>query len=194
MDGKEKSVPRESLLKYKTSEYFGPYYEGDTSGKEIKQISQDNVVVTLFQTGNWKPFGITDTASGHLLVCLRKDDQSKVVRYSGTYSVLQEIQYNSQCQPLYEAAGYITENVNGDIIVSDCKKDAIVVVDRFGIFKYVYSGTNNDLDVGPVVNDSKGLVFVVDCKGDKIYIFDGDGKFLQYIDSQGIKKNLAPCV
>ena len=166
----------------------------DTSSKEIQQISQDNDVVTLFQTGNWKPYGITDTASGHLLVCLRKDDQSKVVRYSDTYSVLQEIQYNSQCQPLYEAAWYITENVNGDIIVSDCKKDVIVVVDQLGIFRYVYSGTNNDLDVGPVVNDSKGLVFVADCKGNKIHILDGDGKFLQYIDSQGIKNPCALCI
>ena len=162
----------------------------DTTNKAIQQISQDNAVVTLFKTGNWKPYGITDTTFGQLLVCLRKDDQSKVVRYSGIYSVLQEIQYNSQCQPLYEAAWYITENINGDIIVSDYKKDAIVAVDRLGIFRYIYSGTNNDLDVGSVANDSKGLVFVADCKGDKIHILDGDGNFLQYIDFQRIKKSL----
>lgn len=52
----------------------------DTANKTIRKISQDNVVVTLFKTGNWKPYGVKDTAPGHLILCLRKDDQSKVVR------------------------------------------------------------------------------------------------------------------
>ena len=66
----------------------------DTANKTIHKISQDNDVVTLFKTGNWKPYGVKDTASGHLLLSLRNDDQSKVVRYSGTGSVLQVFQFD----------------------------------------------------------------------------------------------------
>ena len=64
------------------------------------KISDDDTVVTMFTTGDWEPCGVTGSATGDLLVCLRKDDQSKLVRYSSTGTVLQEIQYDSQGQPL----------------------------------------------------------------------------------------------
>ena len=95
---------------------------------------------------------------------------------------------------LYAAAWYITENVNRDIILIKFLKNAIVAVVRFEIFRYIYSRTNIDLDVGSVANDSKGPLFVADCKGDKIHILDGDEKFLQYIDFQGIKTPCAMCI
>nr|XP_022325534.1 uncharacterized protein LOC111125743 [Crassostrea virginica] len=52
----------------------------DRSDNAVKKISDDDTVVTMFTTGDWIPHGITSSASGDLLVCLRKDDQSKVVR------------------------------------------------------------------------------------------------------------------
>ena len=73
----------------------------DQLNKVIKRIcNETNDTAMMFTTRDWKPYGIT--ISGDLLVCLRKDDQSKVVRYSNTGTVLQEIQYDSQCQPLYQ--------------------------------------------------------------------------------------------
>ena len=78
--------------------------------------------MTILTLGDWLPYGITCNVSGDLLVCLRKDNQSKVVRYSSTGTVLQEIQYDIKCQPLYQWAWYIAENVNGDVVVSDFKK------------------------------------------------------------------------
>nr|XP_022323137.1 uncharacterized protein LOC111124511 [Crassostrea virginica] len=112
----------------------------DRNKNTVKKISDNDIVVTMFTTGDWKPKGITGSVSGDLLVCLIKDDQSKVVRYSNTGTVLQEIQYDSQCQPLYQYAWYITENVNGDIIVTDNKTKKVGAVDRLGIFRYSYSG------------------------------------------------------
>nr|XP_022323129.1 protein wech-like [Crassostrea virginica] len=156
-----------------------------TDTKAVKKISDDDTVVTMFATGDWEPYGITGSASVDLLVCLRKGDQSKVVRYSSTGTVLQEIQYDSQCQPLYQYAWYITENVNGDIIVTGFKKRIVIVVDRLGIFRYTYSGRNNDLNASSVATDSVGHVYVTDCKGDKIHMLDRDGRFLRYIIPEG---------
>lgn len=65
--------------------------------KAVRMMYNTAAVMTMFTTGDWEPYGVTSTASRNLLVCLRKDDQSKVVRYSSTGTVLQEIQYNSQC-------------------------------------------------------------------------------------------------
>nr|XP_022321032.1 protein wech-like [Crassostrea virginica] len=163
--------------------------------KAVKKISDDDTLVTMFTTGDWKPYGITGSASRDLLVCLLKDDQSKVVRYSSTGTVLQEIQYDSQCQPLYEEAWYIAENVNGDIIVTDFKKDVVIAVDRLGIFRYTYSGKDNVLDVCSVATDSVGHVYVTDYKGDKIHMLDRDGRFLRYIIPEGgIKRPRAVCM
>ncbi|XP_078323002.1 uncharacterized protein LOC144622256 [Crassostrea virginica] len=96
---------------------------------------KNNALLYDMATKDWNPFGITDTSSGDLLLCLRKDDQSKVVRYSSTGTVLQEIQDDSQGQPLYQLAWYITENVNGDVIVTDLKRNVVIAVDRLGVFR-----------------------------------------------------------
>uniref|UniRef100_K1Q7R0 Tripartite motif-containing protein 2 n=1 Tax=Magallana gigas TaxID=29159 RepID=K1Q7R0_MAGGI len=157
-------------------------------------ISDTDVVDTMFTTGDWDPYGITSVAPGELLICLIKDDQSKVVRYNSTGTVLQEIQYDSQCQPLYEDANYITENVNGDIIVTDYKKNAAITVNRLGIFRYSYSGQDSNFVISSVATDSVGHVIVIDFGGDKIHMLDRDGRFLRYIiPDEGIKNPRGVC-
>lgn len=39
-------------------------------------LSDTNTVVTMFTTGDWQPSVVTSTASGELLVRLRKDNQN----------------------------------------------------------------------------------------------------------------------
>nr|XP_011440098.1 uncharacterized protein LOC105337168 [Crassostrea gigas] len=166
-----------------------------TTNKGVGMISDTDTVVTMFNTGDWQPFGVTSAASGDLLVCLRKDDQSKVVRYSSTGTVLQEIQYDSQCQPLYKDATYVTENVNGDIIVTDWKKNAVIAVNRSGIFRYSYSGKDNNFKALSVATDSNGHVIITDRPGNKIHMLDKDGRFLRYIIPEGgIKDPRAVCI
>nr|XP_019926568.2 uncharacterized protein LOC105337167 isoform X2 [Crassostrea gigas]XP_034327027.1 uncharacterized protein LOC105337167 isoform X2 [Crassostrea gigas] len=167
----------------------------DQPNTAVRMISDTDTVVTMFTTGDWKPYGVTSTASGDLLVCLRKDDQSKVVRYSSTGTVLQEIQYDSQCQPLYKQVLYITENVNGDIIVTDLKKNVVIAVDRLGIFRYSYSGKDSKFFACSVATDSVGHVIVTDFQGNKIHILDRDGRFLRYIIPEGgIKDPRGVCI
>nr|XP_022301797.1 uncharacterized protein LOC111109841 [Crassostrea virginica] len=157
----------------------------DQSKKAVKKISDNDTVVTMFTTGDWLPYGITGSASGDLFACLLKDDQSKVVKYSSTGTVLQEMQYDLQGQPLYQFALYITENVNGDIIVTDFKKRIVIAVDRLGIFRYKYLGKKNDFYAMSVVTDSVGHVYATDFEKDKIHMLDRDGRFLRYIIPEG---------
>ena len=162
---------------------------------ELKTISDDNTIVTMFTTGKWEPQGITCAAPGDLLVCLMRDDQSKVVRYSRTGSALQEIQYDSKRQPLYQAAWYIAENVNGDIIVTDYWKEEVITVDKLGIFRYSYSETESPFKPAGVATDSVGHIFVADLEGNKIQLLDSDGRFLSYIIPYGgIKDPIAICL
>nr|XP_034304614.1 uncharacterized protein LOC105321083 [Crassostrea gigas] len=157
----------------------------DTHDYAVKRVDDDDTVVTMFKTGDWNPYGITSTASGDLLVCLHKQNQHKVVRYSSTGTVLQEIQYDSHCQPLYAKPFHITENVNGDIIVSDLRKKLAIAVDRLGILRYSYAGRDCNFFPGSVDNDLSGHVIVADFIGDKIHILNSDGRFLRYIVPKG---------
>ncbi|XP_056006460.1 uncharacterized protein LOC130050417 [Ostrea edulis] len=162
--------------------------------KTVRRVAADKTIQTMFTTGEWTPRGIKSTASDDLLVCLRKDDQSKVVRYSGSGTVLQEIQYDSQGQPLYRRPAYITENVNGDIIVTDWKKPAVIAVDRLGIFRFSFSGRDKPSAVSSVTTDPAGHVIITDfC--DKIHMLDRDGRFLRYIiPDQGINRPRGVCI
>ncbi|XP_078323001.1 uncharacterized protein LOC144622255 [Crassostrea virginica] len=164
----------------------------DQLNKAIKRISNETKdTATMFTTGDWTPYSITRSASGDLLVCLRKDDQSKVVRYSCTGTVLQEIQYYSQ-QPLYQAPWYITENVNGDIIVTGNKEKKIIAVDRHGQLRYSYFGGKS---ASSVDTNSFGHVFITDFTGDKIHVLGMDGKFMRYIIPEGgIQRPRAICI
>ncbi|XP_052697508.1 uncharacterized protein LOC128175721 [Crassostrea angulata] len=168
----------------------------DQKDNAVKMITDTDTVVTVFTTGDWKPYGVSSAASGDLLVCLRKDDQSKVVRYSSTGTVLQEIQYDSQGQPLYKKTTYVTENVNGDIIVTDWKKNAVIAVDRLGISRYSYAGKDNTNFLAcSVATDFVGHVIVTGRNGKKISMLDRDGRFLRYIIPEGgIKDPRGVCI
>ena len=168
----------------------------DTMNKAVRKISDGDLVVTMLLTEDWQPYGITETASDDLLICLWRDNQSKVVRYNSDGAVIQEIQYNSKCQALYNFAWYVTENVNGDIVVTDYKKKTVITVNSLGIFRYSYSGKKGELDASSVATDSVGHVLVTDFKGDKIHMLDRDGRFLRYIIPLGaaIEHPRAVCI
>lgn len=153
----------------------------DKPDKAVKMISVTGDVITLFKTGDWYPRGVTSTSANDILVCLSKDDQFKVVRYSSNGIVLQEIQYDLQRQPLYTDATYVTENINDDIIVTDLTKKAVIAVDRQGIHKYTYSGNNGNFFPCSITNDKSGNVIITDYRGEKIHFLDRDGKFLKCI-------------
>ena len=165
----------------------------DEDNKAIKMFNNYGKVVTLFRIKDWKPSGITGTASGDILVCLSTKNQSKVVRYSYTGSVLQEIQYDSDLKPLYRDTWHIEENVNGDIIVTEF--DMVVAVDRLGIHKYTYRGGYYSFDVRSIATDIDGNVFVADCDGDMIHMLDINGGFLRYIiPREGLQNPRAICM
>ena len=54
----------------------------DNLNKAVKRVSDNDTLLTLFKTKDWNPFGITDTSSGDLLLCLRKDDTAVPVSCS----------------------------------------------------------------------------------------------------------------
>lgn len=91
---------------------------------------------------------------------------------------------------------YITENANGDIIVSDWKKkNPIIVVDRLGIYRYsyMYLGIDSNFNVSSTACDSVVHIIVTYFGGDKIHMLDRQGISEEH-HARGRNTNTMRCV
>lgn len=115
---------------------------------------------------------------GDLLLVTRnnlKTQQHRVVRYDIKENISHVVLDDSIGDP-YKAPVYITENRNGDIVVSDQGNNAVIVVNSAGqnrlIIKKRYSGL---CPCGLATDDSGNILVVEGNKELYIYVFDQDG-------------------
>ncbi|XP_062605415.1 uncharacterized protein LOC134267209 [Saccostrea cucullata] len=109
---------------------------------------------------------------------------SKLLRYSKTGKLIRTIQKNSRDQELYENPLYITENLNGDVIVSDSSR-GVVVTNRIGRHLFSYTGYSEGSRIEPygICTDVLSHILVFDRKSSKVQILDKDGNFLSNIQT-----------
>lgn len=107
---------------------------------------------------------------------------SKVTRYNKTGEETQTIQFNNDRLQLYRLPLYITENKNGDVVVSD-NKDAVVVTDRGGKHRFTFTRHPSGSTISPrgVCTDSLSHILVVDVATQTIIMINNDGHFLSYL-------------
>ena len=161
----------------------------------------------LIKLREWRPLSVCSTSSGDLLVIMTSDDdeQTKVVRYSGTKRE-QNIQWDGEGVPLYSSSGefystsqylyqchykYLCENKNLDICVADWLAGAVVVVSADGKLCFRYTDppsiTRRPFKPHGITTDSKANILIADCWNHSIHIVDQDGQFLRYIDNCGLR-------
>nr|XP_034306140.1 uncharacterized protein LOC117682518 isoform X1 [Crassostrea gigas] len=164
----------------------------------INRITPDNTITEFIKTGNWIPLSIHSShINGDILVGMRKDrEPSKVTRYNKTGTELQNIQRDNKGQTLYGKPHYITENINGDVCVSDYNKHAVVVVDKSGQRRFSYTGQGSGLNPYGICTDVLGHILVCNDKSKTVHLLDQDGQFLSLLltPQQGEKCPLAVCV
>ncbi|XP_062609602.1 uncharacterized protein LOC134271418, partial [Saccostrea cucullata] len=173
---------------------YGDLIYIDREYYNIVKLSAENkekTTIIKYNTSPWEPRCVYSSPStGDLLVGMRNTDirtQGKVVRYNSTGENIQTIQHhNNTGHRLYEGPVYITENRNGDVIVSDWGRDAVVVTDRDGNHRFSYTGPPSGSRLRPrgICTDALSHILVCDFITDTVEMLDSEGHYLTEIHTQ----------
>ena len=164
---------------------------------DIHKMTSDGYTTTLLRTPDLLPSCIhSSDINGHLLIGLTSYShprEGQVIRCDSTGKKVKVIEFDEEGQRLYKEPRYITENkMNGDIVVSDEEKRALVVVDRSGRYRFDYTGHSRDKPFYPysVCTDLIGRILVVHADNDIdlsfrcISLLDQDGRFLTRLQTE----------
>lgn len=111
-------------------------------------------------------------------------DINIVTRYNALGMKLNQIEMDDKGQSLYVETIFITENTNGDIIVSDNGNKAVVATDKSGRHLFNYKGHHSQTTFHPggICTDELGHILVCNVSSDQnVHLLDQKGQFLAYL-------------
>nr|XP_034319547.1 uncharacterized protein LOC117687320 [Crassostrea gigas] len=129
----------------------------------------------------WSP------STGDLLVGMWNNDTKtgKVTRYNQSGQLTQTIQYYNTGRGLYRSPNYITENNNGDVVVSDYvyPSGVVVVTERGGRHRFSYTGHPSGSRLLPcgICTDALSHIMVCDGRTITVQMINKDGQFLSHL-------------
>ncbi|XP_056003826.1 uncharacterized protein LOC130049806 isoform X2 [Ostrea edulis] len=160
----------------------------------VKKLSVNNKIFTalLERPSPWYPRCVyCSPSTGDLMVgmCNYKTKTGKVTRYNSGGQHILTIQHNNNSHTLYSGPYYITENKNGDIIVSDWinyLRGAVVVTEGGGRHRFSYTGHPSGSSLAPrgICTDALSHILVCDDNTRSVQMIDKDGHFLSLLLTQ----------
>uniref|UniRef100_A0A8W8NXP3 Tripartite motif-containing protein 3 n=1 Tax=Magallana gigas TaxID=29159 RepID=A0A8W8NXP3_MAGGI len=136
----------------------------------------------------WRPLSVYwSPSTGDLLVGMYNNDTKtgKVTRYNQSGQLTQTIQNDNTGRRLYSIPNYITENNNGDVVVSDdvYPSGAVVVTERGGRHRFSYTGHPSGSGLWPhgICTDAMSHILVCDDITDTVQMINKDGQFLSHL-------------
>nr|XP_034309359.1 uncharacterized protein LOC117683694 [Crassostrea gigas] len=154
----------------------------------INKLSKDMKTTTTFierTDSTWEPQCLYwSPSTGDLLVAMYNydTDTGKVTRYNQSGQLTQTIKHDDNTgRGLYSEPHYITENNNGDVVVSDHR--AVVVTERGGRHRFSYTGppSGSRLEPRGICTDALSHILVCDDKTKTVQMLDKDGQFLSHL-------------
>lgn len=152
----------------------------------LKKLSNDlKTTTTLIKSNLNSRCVYCSLISGDLLVGVYycESRTGLVIRYNHSGQLKQIIQDDTRLKP-----HSVTENNNGDVIVSLCDCDynlswdgIVVVTDNEGGHRFTYSGNGYGIFPRGICTDVLSHILVCDGLNSSIHILDKDGQFLSYL-------------
>ena len=106
------------------------------------------------------------------------------MRYDNTGKRKQTIPHDDNTpHRLYWEPVFITENNNGDVLVSDRDRYAVVVTSGEGVHRFSYTGPPSGSQLLPrgICTDVMSHILVSDLITNTVQMLDRDGQFLSYV-------------
>lgn len=153
----------------------------------IIKLTADTKTTTLFLNTadtTWRPRCVFwSPSTGDLLVGMYREDikTGKVTRYNQGGQLTQMIEHDINGLEIYRQPSYITENNNGNIVVSDYR--AVVVTELGGKYRFSYTGHPAGTVLWPygICTDPLSHILVCDGRTKKVQMLDKNGNFLSYL-------------
>lgn len=160
------------------------------SNYNIKKLSNDMETTTTFlkishlarkaRCVYWSP------STGDLLIgtYIRELDIGHVMRYNKSGRLTQITQLHNRELKVCGQPNFITENTNGDIVVSNCTNfttGVVVAKDRSGKHRFYYTGTKSEFRPRGICTDALSHILVYDDATRSINVLHRDGKLLTRI-------------
>ncbi|XP_062584357.1 uncharacterized protein LOC134246094 [Saccostrea cucullata] len=167
----------------------------------IKKLCTDNKtkIRLISKTEPWDPICVwCSRFNGDILVGMGKYDkdadkyiEAKVTRYNSDGQLVQTIKQSKTGEDLYAFPMYITENQNGDVIVSDYYL-GVVVTDSRGRYRFTYRGLPSWRQFIPrgICTDVNSNILVSDAGLDIVHKIDKDGQILSLPDKHSHQRGI----
>ncbi|XP_052679274.1 uncharacterized protein LOC128160049 [Crassostrea angulata] len=155
----------------------------------INKLSKDmKTTTTCIKTtdSTWIPRCVYwSPSTGDLLVGMwnLRIATCKVTRYNQSGQLIQTIQNDNTGLGLYRHPHYITENNNGDVVVSDYSAVVVTSTERGGRHRFSYTGhpSGSGLDPHGICTDPLSHILVCDGRTNTVQMLDSDGQFLSHL-------------
>nr|XP_022295097.1 uncharacterized protein LOC111105224 [Crassostrea virginica] len=177
----------------------------DKNGR-INKISKDLQTTTEFikrTSWHWEPQCVYYSPStgftlvGHWTLNLGNDtDIGKVTWHNNNGQLERTVPCDNTDQTLLSYPCYITENQNGDVVVSDLLR-GVVVMKRDGRYRFTYTGPSSESKLVPcgICTDALSNILVCDGRTKTVQLINKDGQFLSNLlttESPGLEKKFIP--
>lgn len=124
-----------------------------------------------------------------------------ITRYNKQGEQLQKMIPVDNGQRILGTVHYITENINGDIIVSDHEKKAVFFVNELGNYRFEYLGHTNKSEFIPcgICTDARGQILICNASNydPSVHLLDQDGQYLMHLltpEQHGLQVPIALCL
>lgn len=154
----------------------------------VNKVSNDMKTKAIFVQQNdttWKFQCVyCSRCTDDLFIGMYKDDPmaGKIARYNLKGKLTQTIQTKCNGKKMYFLPCYVTENNNGDVIVSD-SNSKVVVTSRRGVYRFSYTGHIPGSKLSPqgIATDALSQILVCDNITYTIQVISQNGQFLAHL-------------